>query len=137
MEVRSSPIVGYTWKYILSSRNLLVKGVKKVVGKGNNIDIWVDPWVPTLPNFRVLSSDRGENAPRYVQEIITKANWDVVKLRELFSVWEYEAIVRIPIPMAQCEDKWCRHPSKHGEFSVRSAYYLELVNQRNLSASTS
>lgn len=110
MEVRSSPIVGYTWKYILSSRNLLVKGVKKVVGKGNNIDIWVDPWVPTLPNFRVLSSDRGENAPRYVQEIITKANWDVVKLRELFSFWEYEAIVRIAIPMAQCEDKWCWHP---------------------------
>lgn len=31
MEVKVSPIASYTWKFILSARSLLAKGVQKVV----------------------------------------------------------------------------------------------------------
>lgn len=108
-----------------------------MVGKGSNIDIWTDSSVPTLPNFRVLPGVKESEVPRYMHELITNTNSNVEKLEEWFSEWECEVILKIPIPMNQCESKWCWHFSKNGDFSVRSAYYMELTCQKSELASIS
>lgn len=71
MDVKLSPIASYTWKSIMSARSFLSKGVKKIVGRGNTINIWEDPWVSTLPNFRILTAEnKEEERPRHVCELI-------------------------------------------------------------------
>ncbi|XP_021738179.1 uncharacterized protein LOC110704668 [Chenopodium quinoa] len=47
--------ISYTWRSILSVRELISKGALKTMGKGNNVDIWKESWVPKLPNFRVFT----------------------------------------------------------------------------------
>lgn len=59
------------------------------------------------------------------------------KLQSLFSEWEVKAIQAIHIPRTSCEDKWEWHYSKHGKFTVSSAYYVELDEKWKKRASTS
>ena len=62
MDVKQSPVASFTWKSILSARGLLKKGLRKVVGHGNSVEIWGDPWVPGLPNFRPRKELSHENS---------------------------------------------------------------------------
>lgn len=38
------------------------KGLRKVVGHGHSVEIWDDPWVSGLPNFRPRNVERREDA---------------------------------------------------------------------------
>lgn len=70
-----------------------------MVGDGSTIDIWEDPWVPSLPAFRTLTQGaRGDDDPKMVNELMNGRVWDVGKLNKIFTAWEVNAIMRIPIP---------------------------------------
>ncbi|XP_021771731.1 uncharacterized protein LOC110735860 [Chenopodium quinoa] len=56
MDAKIASNSSYTWSSIMSARDVLSKGIRKILGNGASIDIWKDPWVSTLPNFYVLSS---------------------------------------------------------------------------------
>lgn len=107
MEVKVSPIASYTWRSILSARDFLQKGFKKVVEEGTTMSIWENPWVPTLPSFRVLPrGETLEDKPHAVSDLMLNKVWNVELLNQLFSRWEVEAITSIPISQSKCEDKW-------------------------------
>lgn len=57
MEAKGSAVSSYTWRSILSARSLLAKGLRKVIGDGRTTNIWCDPWIPHLPNYRVLHTE--------------------------------------------------------------------------------
>ena len=137
MDVRVSPLASYTWKSILSARQLLERGVRKVVGNGAAIVLWSDPWIPTLPNFRVLKRVQPEGGPRMVNEVIVEGKWDKAELRKYLTQWEIGEILKIPIPITSPSDKWMWHYTKSGDFSVRSAYFVELERRKNEHASSS
>ncbi|KAL2895371.1 hypothetical protein RDABS01_011280 [Bienertia sinuspersici] len=44
MEAKVSQNASYTWRSILFSRNLLSRGLRKIVGMGSTIKIWEDPY---------------------------------------------------------------------------------------------
>ncbi|XP_057247591.1 uncharacterized protein LOC130589950 [Beta vulgaris subsp. vulgaris] len=137
MKVKVSPMASFTWKSILSARDLLDKGIRKVVGNGLHIDIWDDPWVPTLPRYRVIPQERRDNRPQMVNEFIGERGWQKGELERWLSKWEVDEIMRIPLPIRHCEDKWCWSHTKNGEFSVRSAYYVELAQRKTNKATAS
>lgn len=58
MKMKVSPMASFPWKSILSARDLLDKGIRKVMGNGANIDIWDETWIPTLPRFHIMSRVR-------------------------------------------------------------------------------
>lgn len=60
MDVKQSPVASFTWRSILSARDLLQKGLRKVVGHGHSVEIWGDPWVPGLPNFTPRNEESHE-----------------------------------------------------------------------------
>lgn len=113
------------------------EGVHKVVGNGESTEVWADPWIPTLPNFRVLTGILPSEAPRKVADIMLNGQWNQGELRRWFTRWEIEEILRIPIQLQPCEDQWTWHYSKNGEFSVRSAYFLELAERKRARATSS
>ena len=127
MEAKKSPVASFTWRSILSARDLLHKGLRKVVGNGQTVDIWEDPWVPGLQNFRPhKEANHEELGPRTVSELLTQKNWNRLLLQQLFQPWEVTAIMKIPVPQEGGVDKWAWHHSKNGEFTVRSAYYVAM-----------
>lgn len=46
------------WKNIPKDKNFLMKGIKWKVGKWTNINIYKDPWIQTLPNFKLETQKR-------------------------------------------------------------------------------
>ena len=50
-----------TWKVIERQKKIIERGACFIVGDGVAIDIWKDPWVPWLPNFKPLA--RGDLEP--------------------------------------------------------------------------
>lgn len=44
---------------------------------------------------------------------------------------------KIPLPRNTCSDRWAWHHTKHGDFAVRSAYFIELHSNKRDTASTS
>lgn len=138
MDVKVSSLASYTWRSLLSARGLLQRGIRKVIGDGSTINMWKDPWVPSLPKFRLLTQgNRREDELIMVSELMAGREWDDEKLRQLFTAWEVAAIRSIPIPRYHGVDEWTWHYSKHGDFTVKSAYYLELEGRKKTVASSS
>lgn len=137
MKAKVSPNASFTWRSICSARDIIEKGAMKVVGKGNTISIWKDPWVPTLPNFRVLQTQNTENEDlRVVYDLMQGDRWNVELLNSTFSTWEAQAIMCIPVTRYAEEDGWTWHLTKHGDFTVRSAYYKEMETRKKNKASS-
>lgn len=128
METKVSPICSFTWRSIMSARDLIKKGLKKVVGSGHEVNIWEDSWVPRLPQFHIFCYGAcEEDGPQVVSDLMVGREWNVELLNQLFTSWEVEAIRSIvPIASNARVDTWAWNFTKNGDFSTRSVYFLEL-----------
>lgn len=73
MEVKVSPLSSFTWRFILSTRDLIKRGLKKVVGSVHEVNIWDDPWIPRLPNFRIFSHRaREDDGPQVLSDLMVE-----------------------------------------------------------------
>lgn len=68
---------------------------------------------------------------------MVEREWNVELLQKLFTSWEVEAIRSIPIAPNARGDIWAWHHSKSGEFTTRSAYFLELNKMQHKGAFSS
>uniref|UniRef100_A0A803MT14 Uncharacterized protein n=1 Tax=Chenopodium quinoa TaxID=63459 RepID=A0A803MT14_CHEQI len=132
LEARLNYNASFTWKSICAARNLVLKRARKVVGSGGSINIWKDPWVSGLPNFKVWSRREvdSEDSLQIVYELIESGIWKREIVDALFAEQEASAIKNIPLPAHSCEDVWMWHHTKLGFFLVKSAYYIELKDSR-------
>ena len=100
-------------------------GACKQVNNGESILMWEDPWVPDLPNYKLvpLSPDKLSSC-LVVSQILSldKSRWDESKLYELFTEESAKAIMKIQVKVSQREDKWVWLKSHNGKLSVKSAY---------------
>lgn len=138
LKANVSPIASYTWKSICAARELVRKGAKWMVGDGCSIDVWRDPWVAKLPNFKVISTD-GENqeGPVLVRDFIDNGEWKVELINSIFTPWEAKAILDEVLPQFPTPDSWTWAHSRKGIFTVKSAYFLALQNRNINQASSS
>ncbi|KAB1228237.1 hypothetical protein CJ030_MR7G005007 [Morella rubra] len=60
-EVEATLQASRIWKGILSMRKFLEKGFCYLIGNGENVAIWRDPWIPSIPGFKP-SPNSGSNA---------------------------------------------------------------------------
>ncbi|XP_016694234.1 uncharacterized protein [Gossypium hirsutum] len=114
-----------TWKSIWAAKGLLTQGLCWRVGKGNNISIWNDRWIPGIePSIWQYSHQNGEL--ENVSDLIDGIHkmWKVEVVTHTFQLDIAQRILQIPLATIDSEDLlvWKGEPS--GEFSVRSAYKL-------------
>ena len=84
--------------------------------------MWEDPWIQGFspkPRDETQQLDFLRVADLFDE---TGRAWDVQKLHATFDDASIEAILKIPIPMFQKEDKLVRVLDRKGVFSMRSAY---------------
>nr|XP_048317975.1 uncharacterized protein LOC125418473 [Ziziphus jujuba var. spinosa] len=115
------------WHGILRSRTVLAKGLCYRVGKGNNINIWEDPWVPNNPNFLPIPASAEVTREFGMVDSLKSRNgcWDLEKIHRLFDREAARNIAKIPISNSELEDKIIWSGANNGHFTIKSAFLLE------------
>lgn len=93
----SSP--SYSWRSILTSREVLVLGSRWQVGNGTDIAIWEDRWIPRPHGFRPFLPIRSPTIFRFVSQLFRPglSEWDVELLSTLFLPEDVQLIISIPL----------------------------------------
>ncbi|KAG7595232.1 hypothetical protein ISN45_Aa01g039400 [Arabidopsis thaliana x Arabidopsis arenosa] len=134
----------YAWRSILHGRELLIKGLRKEVGNGKSLSVWMDSWVydngPRIPLIKHFTV----NLDLKVEDLIDHhaRNWNREVLDDLFYPIDVELIVKRK-PVVCMDDFWCWLHTKSGEYSVKTGYWLafqinkpELIRVAQLQPST-
>ena len=100
-------------------------GTCKQVNNGESILTWEDPWVPDLPNYKLVPlSPENQSSCLVVSQLLTpnESRGDESKLYELFIEDSAKVIKKIPVKVSQREDDWLWLKSHNGKHLVKSAY---------------
>uniref|UniRef100_A0A2N9ELJ7 RNase H type-1 domain-containing protein n=1 Tax=Fagus sylvatica TaxID=28930 RepID=A0A2N9ELJ7_FAGSY len=92
----------FAWRGIEGARSLLARGACWLVGSGNDILVWRDPWIPNLPNF--IPQPRNPNQDMQflvVAQLMKKdkSGWNEKQLHLLFDDATVSTIKNI--------SRWC------------------------------
>lgn len=101
-------------KNIKVCRDLIVKGANFHVISGSIIQIWKDPWIPTLPFFKPDTSPLNPNL-----------SWNLEVLNITFSPVVVKDIRKIQISPQIPISTLYWSPSKSRNFSSKSAYLVD------------
>ena len=127
LRAEASKYASPTWK----AREVVRRGACFLIGDGESIDVWVDPWVPWIEGF--IPAPKVESnclLPMKVAELIDFElhTWKTTMVQDIFNPISAQAILSIPIPIKLRLDKLLWIPDSKGLFSVKSAYKELLAN---------
>ncbi|CAN1761157.1 Transposon TX1 uncharacterized 149 kDa protein [Linum perenne] len=111
----------WIWSSLCDSRTILRRGMRKNMINGMSIEVVKDPWVPTLPNFRIISTTP-ENTLAEQWLTDDKSEWNRELVSAMCTADEANAILKIPVGPPQVDDHWIWHFERRGKFTVKSAY---------------
>ena len=114
----------HLWKGLLQVRDLIKSCCCWRVANGNNINIWKDPWVASIPGFRVsdLSDSHSELVSVKDLMIPFPLRWNETLIHAVFEPHEAAAIINTPID-GNCDcDQLIWRPAPNGVFSAKSMY---------------
>ncbi|KAG7549361.1 Reverse transcriptase domain [Arabidopsis thaliana x Arabidopsis arenosa] len=115
----------YAWRSILYGRELLVQGLKTVIGNGEATNVWIDKWVFDGKSRRAQSLHTLTDISMKVKSLIDPytRNWKWNRLKELFPPKEIQIISK-QRPLPSRIDSFCWSGNNNGIYSVKSGYEL-------------
>ena len=115
----------FAWQSILHGRELLKKGLKRVIGNGKQTSVWMDKWLFEGQTRRPVSVQIMVDIKLKVSQLIdpVSRNWNLNMLRDLFP-WKDIQLIRDTRPMISREDSYCWSATNHGLYTVKSGYEL-------------
>ena len=112
---------------MLGIKHLISKVACIILGSGDSIQIWSDPWIPDLPGFIPPPNVNANlDLALDVSQLFSSdhSKWDIPKLNYFFEEPVVDLILKIPIPINQTKDSWSWTVTNSGTFSAKSAYWL-------------
>jgi hypothetical protein len=124
----------FTWRSIWKSRQVLLYGCRWCIGDGSSIKVMGDPWLRELDGRWVTSPQNQGVHNLYLQHLMlpNSKQWDVVKIKSLFSDQEAKKILAVPLLNTVEVDKLIWNEENDGIYSVRSGY-RKLMKEKYLS----
>ncbi|KAL9308446.1 putative reverse transcriptase zinc-binding domain-containing protein [Arabidopsis thaliana] len=115
----------YAWESILYGRELLITGLKKVIGNGEQTYVWMDKWLFDGEPRRRVSLQVMIDIKLKVSQLIdpVSRNWNLNMLRDLFP-WKDIQLIRKQRPMVSRKDSFCWFGTNHGLYTVKSGYEM-------------
>ena len=131
LRAEASKYASPTWKAIEKAREVVRRGACFLIGDGESIDVWLDPWVPWIKSF--IPSPKVESSsllPMKVAELIDFElhTWKTTMVQDIFNPILAQAILSIPIPIRLRLDKLLWIPDSKCLFLVKFAYKELLSN---------
>ena len=116
--------ISHGWQSILLGRDLLAKNLGWVVGNGETINVWNDPWLSLTGQMRPMGPPSFQYLDTRVADIIVPetGDWDLVKIRTIMPDFE-EHILSIKPSLTGAPDKLVWLGTKSGTYSTKSGYY--------------
>ncbi|KAL0355119.1 UNVERIFIED_CONTAM: hypothetical protein Sradi_3958800 [Sesamum radiatum] len=116
----------FTWRSILSSKEIILTGSRWQIGSGSCIRISSDPWIPRPSTFKPITPppERLENAVVAAMINPVTHDWDRQIVDYLFEPDDMNTILQIPLGREGHQDSLCWHYTKSGLYSVRSGYHV-------------
>lgn len=101
--------------------------------------IWKDKWIPRHSTYMIQSPPVLQHPDATVRELIDEDTkwWNLPLLDILFTREEGQLIQSLPISSFNREDKCIWRGTKIGNFSVKSAYYLQVELETQNGATSS
>ncbi|XP_026399373.1 uncharacterized protein LOC113295237 [Papaver somniferum] len=95
--------------------------IPKAVGKGRNINIGTDPWIPSLPDCTLSSEVNDIAGVTKVHQFLdtTTGKWNLQLIQQLSDPFTASQISNIQIN-SKAKDKLIWHLTTHGDFSPQS-----------------
>lgn len=66
----------HTWRAILASKEVLLRGMIKRIGNGTSTDIWRDRWIPKHFDARPLTPEDGQDVTRVSDLLTESGQWN-------------------------------------------------------------
>ncbi|XP_058746597.1 uncharacterized protein LOC131619526 [Vicia villosa] len=109
----------YAWRSILSTKEAVLKGSRWHIRNGEQVKIWSDNWIPSLPGFKPLNPIVPIDREALVSSLIDSdlGCWKLHTLKELFGDGDVSHIAYIPLSIELQDDKLIWDTEKNGEFS--------------------
>lgn len=87
----------WTWQATMKCKDLIQKGACLLIGNGVGVDMWDDPWIPSLASFKptgvgIRKSNVASIADLFLEGLKV---WVVDLLNECFEPLSVEAIQKI------------------------------------------
>lgn len=119
--------MSHGWRGILAGREILRKGLGWIVGSGDNIRVWTDPWLscssPTIP----IGPPNKMDASLLVSDLLCPISntWDRDKIQQYLPQYE-EHILSIVTSSAPSQDCIAWLLDKSGEYTTKTGYGVGL-----------
>ena len=97
------------------------------MGDGKSINLWVDPWVPWIEDFKLKPRiDDYLQLPIKANHLIDRTSkvWNEDMVKEIFSLEVVQTILSIPIPHHPKQDRLIWLPDLKETFTVKSFHHV-------------
>lgn len=130
LEVKAPSTASHGWRSVLVGGDLLVKQLGWMVGNGESINVWKEPWLSHSEQLRPYGP-----APEHLQHLRVSdllltgtLEWDIPKIEECLPMHKAQ-ILNIRPSKLRAEDTRVWLKNINGEYSTRSGY-LALTDER-------
>jgi len=133
LKVSVSSACSHGWRSILAGREVLKKGLGWIVGDGESISVWRDPWLSTSIQQKPIRPPTATNYSLKVSALLSPVtnDWNSGALRHHLP--HLEPTIRRLIPSSRKrKDMLVWLPEKSGSYSTKTGYILSKVNSTAL-----
>lgn len=125
LSAKNGPRPSYAWRSIQFGKDLLRQGLRKYIGNGETVSVWVDHWIEGDVRRAPLMKNIFVDLLLRVSDLINfqKNCWNMEKLHELFYQEDIDRILAMKTAFGE-EDYWVWVHNRNGSYSVKSGYWF-------------
>lgn len=123
LEARRGYDPSYSWRSIWGAKSLILEGFKWRIDNGAKVNVWNDALLPGNSSYRAAADS---DLSMKVSDLIDheRGDWDLNRIHQILIKEDAYDLRNILISSRLPEDEVYWWPSKDGNYTVRSGYWL-------------